>query len=567
MKKILLVGCVLLIVVLIGSYVTLQPPQPPASQAFINATVITMDADNTIAEAVLVEDDRILAVGSNAEILDLVTEDTRIQDLSGKTLLPGFIDAHGHFPGSGLNVFAVNLSSPPIGETLSIKQLLVQLSAHAATLDEGEWVLGMGYDDTLLQEMRHPTRDELDAVVSDRPVIITHASGHLAVANSRALEIAGIHENSPDPEGGVYVRDSQGRLTGLLEETAAREVQMQAADIGLRGLLDIVQYAAADYAAQGVTTAQSGATPKSLGQGLALASYLGLVPFRLEVWPLFDEWGEELLLDPASAALYESARLNIGAVKLIADGSIQGYTAYLSQPYHQPFHGDQDYRGYPRIARPALFEWVEKYHAAGFQMAIHGNGDAIIDDIIAAFAAAQKKYPNKDPRMILIHAQMARDDQLLAMKKLGITPSFFSAHTYYWGDRHRDVFMGPERAENMSPARSALALNLPFTIHMDTPIVPMNPLFGVWTAVNRQTRSQQVMGERQRIPVMDALKAVTINAAWQIFRDDELGSIEPGKLADLVVLDKNPLLHPKTIKDIRVEQTFVGGVSIYQSRP
>jgi predicted amidohydrolase YtcJ len=196
-------------------------------------------------------------------------------------------------------------------------------------------------------------------------------------------------------------------------------------------------------------------------------------------------------------------------------------------------------------------------------MAIHGNGDGAIDDIIAAFDEAQKKYPNTDPRMILIHAQMARDDQLASMKSLGITPSFFSAHTYYWGDRHRRLFMGPDRAANMSPAASAEAIDFPFTIHLDTPIVPMNPLFSAWTAVNRETRSGFVVGEHQRISVVSALRAMTIDAAWQIFREKDLGSIEPGKLADLVVLASNPLEAPSTLKDIRVEQTFVGGVSIF----
>lgn len=564
-KNIVLTTVAISLLVSLVAYLALKAPQAPESQAFINATVLTMDAGNTQAEAVLLEGDRIKAVGSTADILALTNDHTQIHDLAGKTLLPGFIDAHGHFPGSGLEVSSVNLGSPPIGKVNSIPQLLEQVRLYAANSQGDGWVLGMGYDDTLLAEQRHPTRDELDAAVPDKPVMITHASGHLAVVNSLALQQAGINEQSVAPEGGAYGRDSEGRLNGLMEETAVSKLQVHAVDISFSMFLEMVRYASNEYAEKGVTTAQNGGAPKFLGQALALASRLGQVPFRLEIWPLFDEWGEELLEDPDSLRWYEHERLNIGAIKIIADGSIQGYTGYLSQPYHQPFHGDEDYQGYPRIPRDKLFAWVEKFHRAGFQMAIHGNGDGAIDDIVAAFEAAQVQSPVADPRLILIHAQMAREDQLQAMKSVGITPSFFSAHTYYWGDRHRRLFMGPERAANMSPAASAAALDLPFTIHLDTPVVPMDPLFSVWTAVNRQTRSGFVVGEQQRISVLQALRANTIDAAWQIFRDKDLGSIESGKLADLVVLGSNPLDAPKGLKDIQVEQTIVGGVSIFKA--
>lgn len=563
MKKSLIAVFLLVIIGGFATYQAVKPPKPPSSQAFINATVITMDSGHPIAEAVFLKGNRIEAVGSNREIQALVETDTVVHDLQGKTLLPGFIDAHGHYPGSGLNAIALNLGSPPIGAISSMEQLLDAVKERALSSNSGKWVLGMGYDDTLLREKRHPTRAELDTVAPDHPVVLIHTSGHLAVANSKALEVAGIDESTPNPEGGVYVKDQAGRLTGLLEETAAMDLQLQAADIGAGEFLSMIEFASAEYASQGVTLAQSGATTQEAALGLSLASHLGMIPFRLELWPMFDLWGEELLQNPDSAQRYENDRLNIGAVKIVADGSIQGYTGYLSKPYHHPFHGDEQYRGYPRVPRGQLFEWVEKFHAAGMQMAIHGNGDAAMDDIIAAFSEAQRKYPNPDPRLILIHAQMARDDQLVAMKELGITPSFFSAHTYYWGDRHRDIFMGPERAANMSPTRSALDLGLPFTVHLDTPVVPMSPLMGVWSTVNRQTRSGQVLGEHQQIPVMDALRAVTLDAAWQIFREKDLGSIEPGKLADLVVLGENPLDNADTIKDIQVEQTYVGGVRVF----
>ena len=202
---------------------------------------------------------------------------------------------------------------------------------------------------------------------------------------------------------------------------------------------------------------------------------------------------------------------------------------------------------------------VRRFHEAGLQIAVHGNGDASIDDILDAFEAAQRAHPRDDARHIVIHAQMARDDQLDRMAALGVIPSFFSLHTFYWGDRHRRIFMGPERAAGMSPAKSAQDRGIAFTIHADAPVVPMEPLRLVWSAVNRRTRSGFVVGEQQRISVPAALRAVTIDAARQHFEEAEKGSLEPGKLADLVILSRSPLEVPEEIDEIRVLETIVGG--------
>jgi predicted amidohydrolase YtcJ len=386
----------------------------------------------------------------------------------------------------------------------------------------------------------------------------------MGVANSAGLALAGIDENTPTPSGGVYVKDpATGLLNGLLEENAAMDIQIMAMDFSVLQFFQMVKSAAAEYARVGVTTAQSGAVETQMVQGLSLASQLGMVPMRLELWPVFDSMGPKLLDGSLDAASWESDMVNIGAIKIMADGSIQGYTGYLKEPYHSPFHGDDQYRGYPRLSKEALGEWIEKYHRAGYQIAIHGNGAASIDDILNAIAAAQRKYPREDARHTIIHAQMAREDQLDTMQELGVIPSFFVAHTFYWGDRHRDIFMGPDRAARMSPAASALARGMLFTIHLDTPVVPMDPLFLMWTAVNRLSSSGRVIGPEQRIDAYTALRAVTIDAAWQLFEEENRGSIEVGKYADLVVLSGNPLENPTTIKDLTVELTMVGGRTIF----
>ena len=566
LKKLMITLVGILAAAVLLAVLLLRQPSAPASQAFINGNVLTMNAGNTVSEAVLIEGRHIVAVGSNALIRQQINSDTVVHDLRGKTLIPGFIDAHGHFPGSSLAKLNVDLNSPPIGVIKDIDGLIGALQQKAATTGRGEWILGVSYDDTSLAEHRHPTRAELDRALPDHPVFLWHISGHMGVANSAALRAAGIDESTPNPDGGVYVKDPlSGQLTGLLEENATMVIQAMAMDFSVFDFLKMTRHAAAEYAAAGVTTAQSGATARQMARGLQLASTLGMVPMRLELWPLFDDFGPQLLDGSVDAATLESATISVGAIKIIADGSIQGYTGYLSKPYHQPFHGDEDYRGYPRIPKSTLNQWVQQYHAAGHQLAIHGNGDAAIDDILQAIELAQQAHPRADSRHIIVHAQMARDDQLDKMKTLGVSPSFFVAHTYYWGDRHREIFMGPKRAARMSPTASALARQLPFTIHLDTPVVPMDPLFLVWTAVNRISSSGQVIGSAERIDTLAALRAVTIDAAWQIFQEHNRGSIETGKYADLVVLSDNPVARPETVKDISVELTMVGGRIIFAS--
>ena len=540
-------------------------PQAPAHQVFINGTLLTMDADNRVVEAIAVRGDRIEAVGSTDEIMALVEDDTLVTDLRGRTMLPGFIDAHGHFPYSGMRVLGADLNSPPVGQLTTMEEVLAALAEQAAITPAGDWVFGFNYDDTLLAEKRHPTRAELDAVSTEHPVVASHVSGHMMVANSLALEAIGVNAETPDPEGGVIGRlPGSTEPNGLLEETARLPLMVAMQDVSLLDTYRLMKSAANDYSAVGVTTAQSGGVTPELATGLSLFSRLGVIPQRLILFPFGTEFGDELYNGGYDPADYATDRVVMGAVKLVADGSIQGYTGYLSHPYHTPYHGDAEYRGYPSIPREKLFAQVAALHEAGYQIAIHGNGDESIEDILDAFEAAQRQHPVADPRMILVHSQMSREDQVARMKDLGVTPSFFTAHTWYWGDRHRDIFMGPERAAVISPGKWALDYGLRFTSHLDTPVTPMLPLQAVWSQVFRQTYGGDVLGPQQRVGVMQALRAVTIDAAWQVFQEDSRGSLEPGKYADLVVLSGNPLDDPMAMRDLEVEQTIIGGATIYR---
>jgi predicted amidohydrolase YtcJ len=527
-------------------------------------SILTMDATNRVAEALLVEGDRIAAVGSDAELRGRAGRQNRIVDLQGKALLPGFIDAHAHFPGAGIFAVLLDLNSPPIGDIESVETIVERLRERAASTSKGEWVVGMGYDDTLLAERRHPTRADLDRASSEHPIAIWHISGHLAAVNSAALERVGIDADTSDAEGGRIRRDPQtGEPDGVLEENDTHVLQPLLAP-GLRDSWKIVREASLRYLAAGVTTAQNGYATKQQMKGLLWLSRLGLLPLRVILWP-GRETTDALLDGRFSFASPDALWIRQGAAKIIGDGSIQGYTGYLSAPYHVPPGDDPDYRGYPTISREELIEVVSRYHAQGLQVAVHGNGDACIDDILDAFEAAQRAHPRQDARHVVIHAQMARDDQLDRMAELGVIPSFFSLHTFYWGDRHREIFMGPERAARMSPARSAMDRGLRFTIHTDAPVVPMEPLRLVWAAVNRRSSSGASIGEAERIPPIQALRAVTIDAAYQHFEERDKGSLEVGKLADLVILDRSPLDDPEHIDRVRVLETIVGGRTAYRA--
>ncbi len=565
-KRFLLSLVALIVVASLYISTLVSAPVAPSHQVFIGGEVLTMDPDSKIAEAVSVRDGVIDQVGSTGEILALVTEDTDVVDLSGRTLVPGFVDAHGHFPGSGQTAFTVDLNSPPIGDTESIPELLDKLRAFGEKRTDG-WLIGSNYDDTLLAEKRHPTRDDLDLVSATRPIAVVHVSGHLMVVNSAALAELHIDETTPDPEGGHIVRDlssaDQRRPNGILEETATHHARDKTLDLSVSDAWQMTKLATTEYLQYGVTTASAGGMPTAIASLLGPMSNYNQMPLRVALFPFFDEVGAGLLAGEITLDDFASGRVRVPRVKIIADGSIQGFTGYLSQPYHRSHKGDADYRGYPAVPRDALFEQVAGLYRQRIQVAIHGNGDASIEDALDAIEAAAAKYPWPEARPLIIHAQMTRKDQIARMAALGVTPSFFSAHTFFWGDRHAGIFMGPERAANMSPAKWAQEAGVRFSSHMDTPVTPMRPLQAVWSPVERKTKTGVVLGPDQRIDRMTALRAVTIDAAWQVFMDDQVGSIEPGKLADLVVLSGSPLTAPD-LRDLLVDMTVIEGVTHFE---
>lgn len=539
----------------------------PGHRIYTNANVLTMNEAQPRATAFATKGDRIIAVGSEAELLARKRWHSRVVDMQGRTVLPGFIDAHGHFPGWSDAGVMVDLSPPPVGDTASIAMAQAALKAAAQNTKPGDWVLAVGFDDSVVAEKRHINRDDLDAVSTQHPVMVIHVSGHFASTNSLGLELAGIDASTPDPEGGHIRRYSEGpragEPNGVLDETARLVMVETAMQLSMEQIWALFSHGSNYYLRQGFSSGQSGLTAKGMLQGFGLLAKLGLLKPRLTAWP-DQEAAEQWLDGDFDWSSLNTDKYQVGAVKLVADGSIQGYTGFLTRPYHR--HEEPDYIAYPTMAQQRLDDIVLRLHQRDQQMAIHANGDAAIDAVISAFAKAQAEHPRKDPRAVVIHAQMSRQDQLEQMQALGLTPSFFNSHVYYWGDRHRDVFIGPERAANISPTASAEALGLVYSLHLDYPVVPLDAMTMLWSAVARETSGGQILGAHQRISVEQALRAMTLDAAWQIFREQDLGSIEVGKLADMVVLSDDPSREGADIRGIQVLQTYVGGRKLYQRR-
>lgn len=531
-------------------------------------SVITMEPDQPRAEAVVTDGESILYVGEVAEARQVAGPDAQVVELAdGEVLLPGFIDGHGHFGLVTLFDSFVDLTPQPVGDVAGIEHLNAKL---ADVIADGPptsgWILGCNYDDSLMAERRHPTHEDLDKVSEEHPIVVVHASGHLAAVNSKAMEVLGIHSGTEDPQGGTLRRKpGTSEPNGVLEEHAWMDlVAPHIPRPPLAEALVSLTNAQHKYAAQGFTTVQEGFTDPMmlmLMAGAARADALFLDHVSYVAWPTVDQ-----ALEGRSPQDGYQGRLRIGGIKMVLDGSPQGKTAWLTEPYLTPPEGmPDDYRGYPALPDEDVTELLGKFHEAGWPVLAHCNGDATADQFIAAVEAARAGEDGADPTdFVMIHAQTVREDQLDRMKELGITPSFFITHVYYWGDWHRDHVLGLPRAARISPLRSATDRGIRFSLHNDSPVAPIWSMILVATAVNRLTLTDQALGPEQRVDVEQALRAMTIDGAYQYGEDDRKGSLREGKQADMVVLSDDPLaVDPARLADIEVRRTVSRGRTVY----
>ena len=541
-----------------------------SATVYYNGNIITMEGDQPqMAEALVTQAGKIAYVGNLQEAQSKYKNAAQI-NLQDKTLLPSFIDPHSHFDMVSNTMGQVNLNPPPIGQVDSIPKMMQTLKEYKVdnNIADGDWIFGWGYDETQLAEGRHPTKSEIDKVLPNNPVYLQHTSGHMGVANSKALAMMNITADSKNPAGGNIARiQGSNEPNGLVQETAMYPFVRNMLEVLAPNQGKFFEQTQEYYAKNGITTAHNGSTARNTIQFFQKQADAGKLKIDLVALAGVSDLDENLADKNFVWKTYKNG-FKVQGTKIVADGSPQGKTAYFSQPYLTPVPDcEKDCRGLPSVSQDQLNEMFVKAYARDNQLFIHNNGDGATDMLIKAHEYAVKKTgqaADKDRRTVPIHAQFARPDQLAAFKKYNMLPSFFTNHTYFWGDIHVKN-LGKKRADFSSPIATADRMGLKYTNHSDDTVTPVDPLFSVWSAVNRTSRSGKIIGKNERATPYQALKAITSNAAYEYFEEDSKGTLTPGKLADLVILDANPLtIEASKLEDIKVITTIKEGQTIYQ---
>ncbi|MEL3971910.1 amidohydrolase [Rossellomorea oryzaecorticis] len=529
-----------------------------ATMLLINGEVVTVDSEFSVSEAVAIKDNKIIAVGTNEEILALKSEESAIINLDGRSILPGFNDAHAHLELYGTNKLGVNGK-----EAGSIKELLAKLKEKAKSTPPGRWIRGWGYNQNHYEEGRHLSRWDLDSVSTEHPIIVVRTCGHISCVNSKALELAGIDPQAEDPSGGKYVRED-GELTGLLLESAHMQMFLFAnysEDEVQHGL----SLASEDYLAKGITSVhdaggygpdhirflQKAVSAKRIKQRIfalygSLHDSPGMVKKGLAsgiATGLGDEW------------------MKIGPAKVFIDGSSSGPTAKTREPYKS----DPEDSGILYLNQEELNESLGSAHGAGWQITAHAIGDEAVGMMIEAIRAALQRDPRENHRHRIEHSGMTPPDLMQKMKDLNIISIPNPAFIYEFGDGYvRDY---GDRVDVMFPLRSFSENGVPFAMGSDSPITSADPIQGIYSAVTRKSNSGNIIGAGQRITVQEAIKAYTWTGAYASFEEHLKGSIEPGKLADLVVLNDSILTcELDSLRELKVELTILDGKIEYAAK-
>ncbi len=545
-----------------------SPSKPYAQTIYLGGDIITVDDNAPTAEAVAITNGKILAVGKESEVLKLKNADTNVISLDGNTLIPGFIDGHGHVFNTGVQALSANLLAAPDGTVnniASLQQELKKWSNEGNNIQHGI-ILGFGYDDSQLQEQRHPTRQELDQVSEELPILIIHQSGHLATLNTKALQIAGFTAESKDPDGGKIRREEDGNTpNGVLEETAffgtllplLAKLNDQENEIIFKAGMKL-------YSSFGYTTAQEGRASTSAVKTMYNLAQKSKLPIDVAAYPDI-QVAQDVIVPPYYSKTYSNG-FRVAGAKLNLDGSPQGKTAWLTEPYLvTPVGQTAGYKGYPSMSDEKAAGYIELAQTKGWQLLTHVNGDAAIDQLLKGIELSEKKHGIPDRGFVAIHAQTARKDQVESFKRLGVFPSFFPMHTFYWGDWHMTSVLGKARAQNISPTGWARDLGMIYTSHHDSPVALPNSMRVYSATVNRVSRTGKVLGPKQMVSAIDGLKSQTLWAATQYKEENDKGTIEAGKIADFAILSANPLkVAPETLADIQILETIKDGKTVYK---
>lgn len=506
------------------------------------------------AQAIAISNRNVIAVGSDSDILHLAGSSTQKINIGGKTITPGFIDAHSHPAYSG-NAHLRNVDCA----LNSIKEIQNEIKKASLNKPPGEWVQGFKYDDTKTVEGRYITRYDLDMVTSDHPIKIVHRGGHTVYVNSMALKKAGIDKNTPDPAGGEIVRDENGEPTGLLKETACDMIHRLIPDeLSVKDRQEGVKIITEMMTKSGVTSVTDAYGLQTDLKAYRDAYSAGELKARIYCMMSYAEIDDMISQHVKTGDGDEWVRL--GGMKLTCDGSISERTARLSEPYI----GRPDDNGIIVMDEEALYDYAIKAHKANWQIGIHANGDVGIDKSLNVFERIQKEHPREDPRFRLEHCTVINDDLIRRIKNLNAIPCPFSTYVYFHGEKM--VNYGEERLENMFAVRSFLDAGINVTQTSDYPPGPFEPMMALQSSVTRRDITGKIWGASQKISVEEAIKVGTINGAYASYEEHIKGSLEAGKLADLVVLEKDPAqVDPNTIIDIKIERTMVDGKWVYES--
>lgn len=525
-----------------------------------NGKIVTVDEDESVHEAVAVKLGRIVAVGSDADVEDLVGEGTLVVDLEGRTVIPGLIDSHCHILAEGARrTLVVDLSEEE--GIRSIVDIQARLRERAEETTEGGWVIGYKEDDSKLAERRHPTRWDLDEASQDHPIIISTVGGHFSIANSKAFEMAGVTKETPDPVGGKFDRDPEtGEVTGGLHETANKIIRpegplMPTREQAYEGAKKILK----ECASAGLTCVYDMVDRSEIRTAIDLKNR-GELPVRVRM-----DVNIELLPELKKLGIYRGLGddwARICGLKFFFDGAISARTAAVSEPYLDK----PGFYGVMATTREIATKKIEEAYEAGYRISAHANGDRAISMYLDIMEEVQEMFPREDARNRDIHCTVVNKELVERIRSLGILPTIFGAYPYYHGDKLLPAF-GEERLERMFAARSFLEADVKVAAHSDHSASPFPPLMGIHALVNRKTKAGRPIGSSQKISVMEALKLYTINAAYHSFDENRLGSIEVGKLADMVVLGEDLLtVPPDSLIDIPIDMTIIDGEIKYQRK-
>ena len=536
---------------------------------FFGGDIITMVGETAqYTESVIVKDGKIRFVGKYKDAIKIAGEGHVTRNLEGKTLMPSFIDPHSHFINSLGMSSQANCSPSPVGEANNVAGIIKALKnlKSEKNIPDGELIIGYGYDDTVMPDGKLLNRDDLDKEFPNNPVMVLHVSLHGAVLNSKSLSKFGISAKTVTPPGGIIVRKpGTTEPYGLIMETAFLPVFAQFPKPTAKQVLQQLKDGQMIYAAAGVTTAQEGAS--HLGDVQILQTGADSNAFFIDVvsYPFITEFDTIFKLYSANDFGKYTNKFKLGGIKITIDGSPQGRTALFTTPYLTGGpSGEENWLGESTFTQEQVNQMLKNVYDKDLQSIFHANGDGAIDMCIKAHEFASGNNPTKERRTTIIHSQFVRLDQLDKYLEYKMIPSLYTEHTFFFADAHIKN-RGLKQASFISPMNTAIKKGLRPTNHTDFNVVPIDQMMVIWSAVNRTSRNGQVIGPQERISPYQALQAITTNAAYQYFEEDTKGSLEEGKLADLVILDRNPLkIDPINIKDIKVLETIKEGTTIFK---